>query len=62
MLTISKVFANEGITVVPLKGLSLALSVYDRLEFREFLDLDLLVKPGQIARPGNSRFLGISRP
>lgn len=50
MLTISQVFSQEGITVVPLKGPILALSIYDRLEFREFVDLDLLVKPGDIHR------------
>jgi hypothetical protein len=50
MLTISRVFSQEGITVVPLKGPILALSIYERLEYREFQDLDLLVKPGDMSR------------
>jgi len=50
MLTISKVFSQEGMTVVPFKGPMLALSVYGGLELREFCDLDLLVKPSHITK------------
>jgi len=50
MLTISKAFSQEEVKVVPFKGPILALSVYKSLELREFLDLDLLIKPSQIKK------------
>jgi hypothetical protein len=43
------VFAEAGIRVISFKGPALALMAYHNLSLREFTDLDLLVRPSDVA-------------
>ncbi|MCO6509275.1 MAG: nucleotidyltransferase family protein [Aridibacter famidurans] len=45
MIEVVDAFENEGIDVLPFKGPSLAVQLYGNLAFRDFIDLDMLVKP-----------------
>ena len=45
-------FEEHGIPAIPYKGPALALQVYGDLKLRSFVDLDLLVRPGDEARAG----------
>ena len=42
-------FAEAGIEVISFKGPALALTAYHNLSLREFTDLDLLVRPSEVA-------------
>jgi len=42
-------FAEAGIEVISFKGPALALTAYRNLSLREFTDLDLLVRPSEVA-------------
>ncbi len=43
-------FAEQGIAASPYKGPALALTLYEDLGLRQFYDLDLLVRPADLAR------------
>jgi Uncharacterised nucleotidyltransferase len=45
-------FEQHGIPAIPYKGPALALQVYGDLKLRSFVDLDLLVRPGDEQRAG----------
>ena len=45
-------FEEHGIAAIPYKGPALALQVYGDLKLRSFVDLDLLVRPGDATRAG----------
>jgi hypothetical protein len=45
-------FEEHGISAIPYKGPALALQVYGDLKLRSFVDLDLLVRPGDETRAG----------
>ncbi len=45
---LARLFAGQGIAMVPFKGPVLALRLYGGLALRPFTDLDLLVRPGDI--------------
>ena len=45
-------FEQHGIAAVPYKGPALTLQVYGDLKLRSFVDLDLLVRPGDARRAG----------
>jgi hypothetical protein len=47
---ILKRFAAQSIPAIPYKGPTLAVMAYGRLAFREFLDLDLLLKKDDVLR------------
>jgi hypothetical protein len=47
---ILKRFADHGIPATPYKGPTLALMAYGRLDFREFGDLDIMVKKDDVLR------------
>jgi hypothetical protein len=50
LATLVKLFEQEGIAVLPLKGPVLALQVFGDLVLRHAGDLDLLVSPGNVKR------------
>jgi hypothetical protein len=50
LVRILKAFLNEGIPVLPFKGPLLAQQAYGNLGLRMFADLDLLIRPGDVAR------------
>ena len=50
LIRILKVFADEGIPVLPFKGPLLAQQAYGNLGLRVFLDLDLLIHPDDAGR------------
>lgn len=43
-------FSEQGISVLPYKGPTLAQALYGDIAFRAFNDLDLLVRPGDVPR------------
>jgi hypothetical protein len=45
-------FQERGISAVPYKGPALAIQAYRNLNLRSFVDLDLLVRPGDVVRAG----------
>lgn len=47
---ILQAFADAGISVISLKGPALALLAYRNITLREFVDLDLLIRPGDLLR------------
>jgi hypothetical protein len=53
LLTILKLFESNGIEVAPFKGPTLAILVYGNLGFREFSDLDILVRPDNVIKAKN---------
>ncbi|QQS41998.1 MAG: nucleotidyltransferase family protein [Acidobacteriota bacterium] len=50
MIEVVEAFESEGIDVLPFKGPSLAVQLYGNLAFRDFIDLDMLVKPKDFER------------
>lgn len=46
-------FEEHGIAAIPYKGPALAIQVYGDLKLRSFVDLDLLVRPGDETRAGD---------
>jgi hypothetical protein len=48
-----KVFINEGISVMALKGIALAESVYKDIGLRQMTDIDLLLKEDEVERCWN---------
>jgi len=49
LVVLCEAFAAHGVPVMPIKGATLAASVYDDLTLRDFSDMDLLVHKGSIA-------------
>jgi hypothetical protein len=47
---ILRLFASEGISVVPYKGPALAVAAYGNLSLRHFIDLDILVPKREVLR------------
>jgi hypothetical protein len=47
---ILNIFAGEGVSVILLKGAHLASCIYDNLALRPMIDIDLLVKKGDLQR------------
>lgn len=50
MLRLLALFQQDGMMVVPYKGISLAQTVYGAVGLREFVDIDLFVNAGDIPR------------
>ncbi len=50
LLKILELFAGQGIQAIPYKGPILAETVYGNLSLRAFVDLDLLVRKGDVLR------------
>jgi putative nucleotidyltransferase-like protein len=50
LLRLLEDFERAGVPVVPFKGPVLAMTVYGDLGLREFVDLDLLLRPGDVGR------------
>ncbi len=50
LLRISKLLEGNGIQVLAYKGPLLAVVVYGDLALREFMDLDLLIRPGEVQK------------
>lgn len=49
LVVLCEAFAAQGVPVIPIKGATLAVSVYGDVTLRDFSDLDLLVPKGSIA-------------
>ena len=49
LVVLCEAFAAQGVPVMPIKGATLASSVYGDLTLRDFSDMDLLVPEGSIA-------------
>ena len=49
LIILCEAFAAHGVLVMPIKGATLASSVYGDLALRDFSDMDLLVPKGSIA-------------
>ncbi len=50
LLRLLELFAASNIPAIPFKGVALAISVYGDLALRHFGDLDILVRPRDVAR------------
>lgn len=50
MIEIVDALEKDGIDILPFKGPSLAIQLYGNLAFRDFIDLDMLVKPKDFER------------
>jgi hypothetical protein len=50
LVRLARLFAGDGIRVLPFKGPTLAARAYGNLALREFVDLDLLLAPSDVAR------------
>jgi hypothetical protein len=52
MIKIVHVLESNGIPAMPFKGPALAFSAYGNLAFRQFTDLDILVRSGNVLKTG----------
>jgi hypothetical protein len=50
LVRLARLFADEGVRMLPFKGPTLAARGYGNLALREFVDLDLLLAPSDVAR------------
>ena len=50
LVVLLEAFDNNGISVIPFKGPTLAVTAYGDLSLREFVDLDLMVKQDSIPK------------
>jgi hypothetical protein len=50
LVRLARLFEEDGVRVLPFKGPTLAARAYGNLALREFVDLDLLLAPSEIAR------------
>ena len=50
LLRLLPLFADHGVPAIPFKGPTLAVYAYGNLALRQFIDLDLLILPADLAR------------
>jgi hypothetical protein len=50
LVRLARFFAEDGIRILPFKGPTLAARAYGNLALRDFVDLDLLLAPSDVAR------------
>ena len=53
LIKILNLFEKHGISAIPYKGPVLAMSLYDDLSFRQFSDLDIIVRKGDALKAKN---------